>query len=126
MAGAMSHLDTFGPKPDAPDIQGPTKSISTSEMELFCQKTYLKQLNKHLAHYQNNEYKSRSHERSYLMHKAFKKRYDSSSYFWQLGIKTFGSINRTIPSNIKIGGRGGAGFLESKYGALPINNQKMV
>ena len=30
MAGAMSHLDTFGPKPDAPDIQGPTQSIATS------------------------------------------------------------------------------------------------
>ena len=30
MSGAMSHLDTFGPKPDCPDIQGPTKAIRTS------------------------------------------------------------------------------------------------
>ena len=30
MTGAMSHLDTFGTNPDAPDIQGPTKSIPTS------------------------------------------------------------------------------------------------
>ena len=27
MSGAMSHLDTFGPKPNNPDIQGPVKSI---------------------------------------------------------------------------------------------------
>ena len=30
MGGAMSHLDTFGPKPNNPDIQGPVKSIPTS------------------------------------------------------------------------------------------------
>ena len=30
MAGAMSHLDTFGPKLNNPDIQGPVESIPTS------------------------------------------------------------------------------------------------
>ena len=35
--------------------------------------------------------------------------------------KLSGQINRTIPMNVKIGGGGGgAGFLEAKYGALPI------
>ena len=35
MTGAMSHLDTFGTNPDAPDIQGPTKSIATSADGVF-------------------------------------------------------------------------------------------
>jgi hypothetical protein len=35
MTGAMSHLDTFGTNPDAPEIQGPTKSIATSADGVF-------------------------------------------------------------------------------------------
>ena len=39
--------------------------------------------------------------------------------------KLSGSINTTIPSNVQIGANpAGAGFLESKYGPLPIGNPK--
>ena len=39
--------------------------------------------------------------------------------------KLSGTINRTIPRNVKIGGGGGgAGFLEAEHGALPIGDPK--
>ena len=40
MSGAMSHLDTFGTNPEAPDIQGPTKSIATSADGVFLSEKY--------------------------------------------------------------------------------------
>ena len=127
MSGAMSHLDTFGPKPDAKDIQGPTKSISTSADGVI--------LSEHLpktAQFMHNASiiktmvtSQGAHEQaSYLMHTSYLKRGTIvHPTFGSWVSKLSGAINNTIPSNVKIGGGGGgSGFLESKYGALPINN----
>ena len=68
-----------------------------------------------------------AHEQaSYLMHTSYLKRGTIvHPTFGSWVSKLSGSINETIPSNIKIGGGGlGAGFLESKYGPLSINNPK--
>lgn len=129
MAGAMSHLDTFGPKPDAPDIQGPTKSISTSADGVILSENLPKTAQlMHLGSIIKTMNTSQgAHEQaSYLMHTSYLKRGTIvHPTFGSWVSKLSGPINRTIPSNIKIGGGGGgAGFLESKYGALPINNPK--
>jgi hypothetical protein len=68
-----------------------------------------------------------AHEQaSYLMHTSYQKRGTIvHPTFGSWVAKLSGSINRTIPANVKIGGGGGgAGFLESRYGALPLRNPK--
>lgn len=127
MGGAMSHLDTFGPKPDAPDIQGPTKSIPTSADGVILSENLPKtaQLMHYGAIIKTMNTSQGAHEQaSYLMHTSYLKRGTIvHPTFGSWVSKLAGPINRTIPTNIKIGGGGGgAGFLESKYGALPINN----
>ena len=127
MGGAMSHLDTFGPKPDAPDIQGPTKSIGTSADGVILSENLPKtaELMHHAAIIKTMNTSQGAHEQaSYLMHTSYLKRGTIvHPTFGSWVAKLSGSINTTIPSNVKIGGGGGgAGFLESKYGALPINN----
>lgn len=127
MAGAMSHLDTFGPKPDAPDIQGPTQSIATSADGVILSENLPKTAQlMHLGSIIKTMNTSQgAHEQaSYLMHTSYLKRGTIvHPTFGSWVSKLSGSINTTIPSNVKIGGGGGgAGFLESKYGALPINN----
>ena len=129
MAGAMSHLDTFAPKPDAPEIQGPTQAIATSADGILLSENLPKTAQfMHKASVIKTMVSSQgAHEQaSYLMHTSYLKRGTIvHPTFGSWVSKLAGSINSTIPSNIKIGGGGGgAGFLESKYGALPINNPK--
>ncbi len=130
MSGAMSHLDTFGPKPDCPDIQGPTKAIRTSADGVILSENLLR-----TAQHMHNSAIVRTcvssqgaHEQaSYLMHTSYLKRGTiSHPTFGSWVAKLSGQINRTIPMNVRIGGGGnlGAGFLESKFGPLPIGNPK--
>ena len=129
MAGAMSHLDTFGPKPDCPDIQGPTQSIATSADGIILSENLPKtaQFMHNASIIKTMVTSQGAHEQaSYLMHTSYLKRGTIvHPTFGSWVSKLSGSINKTIPSNVKIGGGGGgSGFLESKYGALPINNPK--
>ncbi len=130
MSGAMSHLDTFGPKPDCPDIQGPTKAIRTSADGVILSEN----LPRTAQHMHNSAIvrtcvsSQGAHEQaSYLMHTSYLKRGTiSHPTFGSWVAKLSGQINRTIPMNVRIGGGGnlGAGFLESKFGPLPIGNPK--
>jgi hypothetical protein len=129
MAGAMSHLDTFGPKPEVPDIQGPTKSIATTADGILLSENLPNTAQfMHKASVIKTMVSSQgAHEQaSYLMHTSYLKRGTIvHPTFGSWVSKLAGSINTTVPANIKIGGGGGgAGFLESKYGALPINNPR--
>ncbi len=130
MSGAMSHLDTFGPKPDCPDIQGPTKAIRTSADGVILSENLPR-----IAQHMHNSAIVRTcvssqgaHEQaSYLMHTSYLKRGTiSHPTFGSWVAKLSGQINQTIPMNVRIGGGGnlGAGFLESKFGPLPIGNPK--
>ena len=129
MAGAMSHLDTFGTKPDCPDIQGPTKSIATSADGILLSEHLPKtaELMNRASIIKTMVTSQGAHEQaSYLMHTSYLKRGTIvHPTFGSWVSKLSGSINGTIPPNVKIGGGGlGAGFLESKYGPLSINNPK--
>ena len=129
MAGAMSHLDTFDPKPQSPDVQGPVEAIQTSADDIFLSEN-LPTVARHMhnaAIVRSVTSNQGAHEQaSYLMHTSYQKRGTIvHPTFGSWVAKLSGSINRTIPANVKIGGGGGgAGFLESRYGALPLRNAK--
>ncbi len=127
MSGAMSHLDTFGTNPDAPEIQGPTKSIPTSADGVIISEN-LPLTAKHMhnsAIIKTMMTSQGAHaQASYLMHTSYQMRGTiAHPTFGSWVAKMSGNINNTIPSNVQISGSpGGAGFLESKYGPLPIGN----
>ena len=127
MSGAMSHLDTFGTNPDVPEIQGPTKSIPTSADGVILSEN-LPLTAKHMhnaAIIRTMSTSQGAHEQaSYLMHTSYLKRGTiAHPTFGSWVSKLSGSINSTIPSNVQIGSTpAGAGFLESKFGPLPIGN----
>jgi hypothetical protein len=127
MTGAMSHLDTFGTNPGAPEIQGPTRSISTSADGIILSENLpLTAKLMHNASVIKTMMSSQgAHEQaSYLMHTSYLKRGTiAHPTFGSWVSKLSGNINSTIPSNVQIGANpAGAGFLESKYGPLPIGN----
>ena len=106
MTGAMSHLDTFGTNPEAPDIQGPTKSIPTSADGVFLSEN----LGNRQTHAQRSDYRTMStgqvaHEQaSYLMHTSYLKRGTiAHPTFGSWVSKLSGNINTTIPMNVQIG-----------------------
>lgn len=129
MAGAMSHLDTFDPKPESPDVQGPVEAIETSVSDIFLSEN-LPTVAKHMhnsAIIRSVTSNQGAHEQaSYLMHTSYQKRGTIvHPTFGSWVAKLSGSINKTIPANVKIGGGGGgAGFLESRYGSLPLSNPR--
>ena len=129
MAGAMSHLDTFDPKPQSPDVQGPVEAIQTSVDDVFLSEN-LPTVSKHMhnaALVRSVTSNQGAHEQaSYLMHTSYQKRGTIvHPTFGSWVAKLSGAINKTIPSHVKIGGgMGSSGFLESKYEALPVRNPR--
>ena len=131
MAGGMTHLDTFDPKPNNPKMQGPTKAVQTSADGVILAENFAK-----TAAHMHNAAVIRSistnqgaHEQAgYLMHTSYVKRGTIvHPTFGSWVAKMSGQINRTIPMNVRIGGGSnelGAGFLESQFGPLPIGNPK--
>jgi len=129
MSGAMSHIDTFAPRPDVPEIQGDLKSISTSADGIILSENLPKtaRLMHHASIIKTMSTSQGAHmQASYLMQTSYLKRGTIvHPTFGSWVSKLSGAINNTIPMNVKIGGGGGgAGFLESKYGALPISNAR--
>ena len=129
MAGAMSHLDTFGPQVNNPEIMRDVTTIPTSaDGVLLSQNLPLTAKHMHNAAIIKTMVTSQgAHEQaSYLMHTSYLKRGTIvHPTFGSWVSKLSGPINRSIPRNVKIGGgRGSAGFLEAEHGALPIGNPK--
>jgi hypothetical protein len=129
MSGAMSHIDTFAPRPDVPKIQGDLKSISTSADGIILSENLPKtaQVMHNASIIKTMNTSQGAHmQASYLMQTSYLKRGTIvHPTFGSWVSKLSGSINNTIPMNVKIGGGGGgSGFLEAKYGALPISNPK--
>ena len=127
MTGAMSHLDTFAPQIDNPKLMHDVKAIPTSadgvvlseNLPLTAQHMHNASIIKTMVSSQGAHQQA-----SYLMHTSYLQRGTIvHPTFGSWVAKLSGQINRTIPMNVKIGGGGGgAGFLEAKYGALPIGN----
>lgn len=128
MSGGMSHLDTFDTKPGA-ETQGPVESIKTSAdgvmISEFFPETAKQMHNIAIVNSMNSTQGAHAQGR-YFMHTSYFKR--GTVQHPDMGAwasRFLGKINPTLPANIKIGGNSsglGAGFLESKFAALPIGD----
>ena len=128
LSGGMSHLDTFDPKPGA-ETQGPVEAISTSAEGVRISQ-YFPQLAKQMHHVcvinSMNSNQGAHAQGRYFMHTSYILR--GTVQHPDLGAWTayhLDKLNPSLPANVKIGGNSdglGAGFLESKYGAIPIGD----
>lgn len=128
MNGGMSHLDTFDTKPGA-DTQGPVESIKTDADGVRISQYFPKMAGqmKHVAVINSMYSNQGAHAQGrYYMHTGYEMR--GTITHPDLGAWSalhLGKANPTLPANVKIGGNSaglGAGFLESKYAALPIGD----
>lgn len=128
MRGAMSHLDTFDPKPGAATA-GPTKFIDTSAAGVrICD--HLPQTSRQMHHMSVinslNSTQGAHEQGDYFMH---------TSYFLRGTIRhpglgawanlLLGGGNPTLPNYVYVGGNSnhpGAGFLPATYTPLFVNN----
>jgi len=128
MAGGMSHLDTFDPKPGA-DTQGPTTAIATSAdgVRIAGWLPKLAPLMKHVAVVRSLTSTQGAHEPGeYLMRTSYAQRGTIRHPALGAWLSLLsGRINETLPANVAIaaGSRHpGAGFLESRFAPLPLGN----
>ncbi len=128
LAGGMSHLDTFDPKPGA-ETQGPTKAIKTKADGIQISE-YLPKLADHMksmAVIRGMSSTQGAHQPGeYYMRTSFTQRGTIRHPAMGAWLSYFsGRVNPTLPANVAIGTGSqhpGSGFLESKYAPLPIGN----
>ena len=129
MNGAMSHIDTFDPKPKNKEVQGPTKVINTSvpSIQIGEHLPNLAKQMKKLAIIRSLYTETGAHEQGrYLMRTSYKEiatiRHPAMGA-WLTKMK--GSLNRTLPANVVVGGANrhpGAGYMETRFNPIPIGN----
>lgn len=130
MSGGMTHIDTFDPKPDAPDAyRGPTRAIKTNVDGIqlgHCLPLLARHMDK-VALIRSLSTTQGAHEQGkYLMHTGYAPRGtithpSSGSWVSRLAGENEGSI----PPFVLIGNSNnhpGSGFFEPKYGPLPVGD----
>ena len=128
MRGAMSHIDTFDPKPGH-DVQGETETIKTKTPGVLFGKSLpgLAELSEELAVIRSMTTETGDHQQgTYLMRTAYKK-LNSISHpslgAWLL--HSMGKISKDLPGSVLIGNGNehpNAGFLESTVIPVPIGD----
>ena len=126
MAGGMTHLDTFDPKPGA-ETQGPVEAIRTKADDVMISE-YLpglaSQMDKAALIRSMTTTQGAHAQGNYFMHSSYVMRGtirhpDMGAWLQKLD----GRPNRTLPGSVKIGGSGnGAGFMGPKFAPLVLNN----
>jgi len=131
MSGGMSHLDTFDPKPDNEEVSGNVKAIGTKTdgMQLSEYLPLLAKQSENICLVRSLNSTAGAHAQgNYFMHTSYIQRgtiRHPAMGSWLMKIK--GKSNDTLPGNVLIQGGSGhprEGFMESKYGPLPIGNPK--
>lgn len=129
MAGGMTHIDTFDPKPDNKDVMGETTAINTSadgiQLGNWLPKTAEQMHRASLIRtLQSNQ--GAHAQANYLLHTSYQRRgtiVHPTMGAWVSKEKY--KINDSLPSNVRINGGSdvlGAGYLEKKHGPLPLGN----
>ncbi len=128
MRGAMSHIDTFDPKPGR-DVQGDTETIKTKTPGLLFGKSLarLADLSDELAVIRSLSTETGDHQQgTYFMRTAYKK-LNSISHpslgAWLL--HAMGKISKDLPGNVLVGNGNehpNSGFLESTTIPVPIGD----
>jgi uncharacterized protein (DUF1501 family) len=129
MDGGPSHLDTFDPKPDAPDnVRGQFKPIPTSVPGIQVSELFpkLAPLMHHAAILRGMSTAEGAHGRArYYMHTGYREG-SGGLVHPSLGAivsKELGSPEFPLPNFVAIGGRSyGAGFLGAKHQPLVVND----
>ena len=130
MAGGMTHVDTFDPKPGAGEkVAGPVKAINTAADGVQISEYFpllAKQMDK-VAIVRGLSTTQGAHEQgNYFMHSSYTMRgtiQHPGIGAWLLRME--GKTNRTLPGSVCIGGGsvgGGAGFMESKFAPLYVDS----
>lgn len=129
MAGGMTHIDTFDPKPENKEVMGETTAIDTSadgiQLGHWLPET-AKQMHRASLIRSLNTNQGAHQQANYLLHTSYQKR--GTIIHPTLGswiTKKRGQLNPTLPANVRINGGSdilGAGYLEKKYGPLPLGN----
>jgi len=128
MNGAMSHLDTFDPKPGVEE-QGATKAIKTDVAGIQISEHFseLAKRMKHINIIRSMGQETGAHEQGrYLMRTGYKQiastRHPSMGPWIQ---KLSGKMNDNLPSTVMVGNgtkHPGAGFLPATFSPVPIGN----
>jgi len=128
MRGAMSHLDTFDPKPGR-EVQGETETIKTKTPGMLFGKSLpgLAELSEELAVIRSMTTETGDHQQgTYLMRTAYKKL--NSINHPSMGAwlcHSMGKISKDLPPSVLIGNGNehpNAGFLESTMIPVPIGD----
>lgn len=128
MRGAMSHLDTFDPKPGR-EVQGETETIKTKTPGVLFGKSLsgLAALSEELAVIRSVTTETGDHQQgTYLMRTAYKKL--NSINHPGLGawlVHAMGKISKDLPGNVLVGNGNehpNAGFLDSTLIPVPIGD----
>lgn len=128
MAGGMSHLDTFDPKPGT-EVGGPVKAIPTSADGVQISE-YLpltaRQMHRFATIRSLTSTQGAHEQGNYFVHTGYRllgtARHPAMGA-WLAHLS--GRTNDTLPASVLIGGDSqhpGAGFLESRFAPLPIGN----
>ncbi|MEM1086035.1 MAG: DUF1501 domain-containing protein [Verrucomicrobiota bacterium] len=127
LAGGMSHLDTFDPKPKKKEVMGETEVISSNadgiQLGHYLPET-AKVMDK-VCVVNSITSKQGAHEQgTYQMRTSYSPRgtiTHPTLGAWTLRLA--GRLNQDIPGYVAInGGGGGGGFFGAKYGAAPVGN----
>jgi uncharacterized protein (DUF1501 family) len=126
MTGAMSHLDTFDPKPKNKEVQGQTGVISTKTggMQLSEHMTGLAKISNRFSLVRSLSTTTGAHGPArYLMRTSYKP--IASTRHPGLGPwvqKLAGKISKDLPPTVQIGGGEGPGYLGAQYAPVPIGD----
>lgn len=130
LAGGMSHLDTFDPKPQADSKYGPVNVLPTNVAGIQVSEWLpgLAQRMNHLALIRSMTSTQGAHESgTYYMRTSYAPRgtiQHPGLGAWLMSMS--GKTNTTLPGNIRIGGSGQLpgreGFFEKRYAPLYIGN----
>ena len=129
MAGGMTHIDTFDPKPNNKEVMGETVAINTCadgiQLGHWLPQT-AKQMHRASLIRSLNTSQGAHEQANYLLHTSYQKR--GTIIHPTLGswiTKKRGNLNPTLPANVQVNGGSnilGAGYLEKKYGPLPLGD----
>lgn len=126
MTGAMSHVDTFDPKPGS-KVQGDTKVINTKTPGIKFGE-HMKKLagfSNDLAVIRGMSQETGAHgPGQYLMRTSYKEIATTSHPGLASWVQRLdGRISRQLPASVSIGGKGGSpGYLGAKYAPVPVGD----
>jgi hypothetical protein len=129
MIGGLSHIDTFDPKPERPEIQGPVSSLATSVPGIHLTE-YLPRLTQQMDQFaiiRSMTSNQGDHAAAqYLLHRSYLEGGTiSHPTFAAWAMRSTEKLNPELPGTASIASNDDAlstGFLDLKYAPIPISD----